>query len=38
MAKVGIVIPIYNAEEYLHECIDSYNKQNHEQTRGYMGK
>ncbi len=23
MAKLSIIIPIYNAEEYLHECIDS---------------
>ena len=23
MAKMSVIIPIYNAEEYLHECIDS---------------
>lgn len=27
MAKLSVIIPIYNAEEYLHECIDSTLRQ-----------
>ncbi|EAJ5150417.1 glycosyltransferase family 2 protein, partial [Campylobacter jejuni] len=23
MKKIGVVIPIYNVEEYLRECLDS---------------
>jgi glycosyltransferase involved in cell wall biosynthesis len=28
--KVSIIIPVYNAENYLHECIESALKQTYE--------
>ena len=27
MAKISIIVPVYNVEEYLEQCIDSLLKQ-----------
>ena len=29
MAKVSIIVPIYNVEKYLHRCVDSIINQSH---------
>lgn len=36
--KVSVIIPIYNVQDYLHECVESIVQQTYKNLENYIGR
>ena len=36
--KVSVIVPVYNVQDYLSECIESHHKSNIKRNRNHIGK